>query len=146
MPKKTFSLDEAHTLLPVLRSLLQRGMDAKKKIEEIEAEFQAVQHRILLTGGAELDIVKLARRRAESDKAVQVVKDTLAEIDATGAQVKDMDIGLLDFPCMVEGEVILLCWKIDEDRITHWHGTDEGFAHRKPIDERIARARGSKPN
>ncbi|MGI9104449.1 MAG: DUF2203 domain-containing protein [Terriglobales bacterium] len=146
MAKKTFSLDEAHTMLPVLRSLLQRGMDAKKQIEDIEAEFQAVQHQVLLKGGCELDIVKLARRRAESDKAVQTVKDTLAEIDATGAQVKDLDIGLLDFPCSVDGEIVLLCWKIDETKITHWHGTDEGFANRKPIDERIARAKGSKPN
>jgi len=55
-------------------------------------------------------------------------------------QVKDLDIGLLDFPCQVEGEVILLCWKLGEETITHWHSTTEGFASRKPIDDRIAKA------
>jgi len=69
------------------------------------------------------------------------VKDALAEIDATGVQVKDLDIGLLDFPCVVEGETVLLCWKLGEPAITHWHGVHEGFAGRKPIDERIARAK-----
>jgi hypothetical protein len=142
--KRTFSLDEAHSLLPVLESLLRRGMEAKKQVETIEAEFQELNHRIFLAGGAEIDVVKYSRRRAQSDKALQQVKDSLAEIEATGVQVKDMDTGLLDFPCLVEGETILLCWKLGEERITHWHGTEEGFAGRKPIDQRIARARGGR--
>jgi hypothetical protein len=140
--KRTFSLDEAHALLPVLESLLRRGMEAKKQVEEIEAEFQELNHRIFLAGGSEIDVVKFGRRRAQSDKALQHLKDCLAEIEATGVQVKDMDTGLLDFPCVVEGETILLCWKLGEERITHWHGVEEGFAGRKPVDQRIARAKG----
>jgi hypothetical protein len=139
---RTFSLKEAHSLLPVLESLLRRGMEAKKRVEEIEAEFQKLGHHIFLVGGSEVDVVKLSSRRAASDKALQQVKDCLAEIESTGAQVKDMDIGLLDFPCEVEGEILLLCWKLGEDRIAHWHGLGEGFARRKPIDDRIAGARG----
>ena len=57
-----------------------------------------------------------------------------------GVQIKDLDIGLLDFPCLVEGKVVLLCWKLGEETITHWHGTDEGFAGRKVVDARIANA------
>ena len=64
----------------------------------------------------------------------------LAEINAIGALVKDLEMGLVDFPCHVEGSTVLLCWKLGEQRITHWHGTGEGFAGRKPITERIARA------
>jgi hypothetical protein len=56
-------------------------------------------------------------------------------------QVKDLGIGLLDFPCEVDGQKILLCWKLGEKAITHWHGIAEGFAGRKPIDQRIARAK-----
>jgi hypothetical protein len=55
--------------------------------------------------------------------------------------VKDLDIGLLDFPCEVEGRTLLLCWKLGEKGITHWHSTTEGFAGRKPIDEKIAKAK-----
>jgi len=141
MSDKTFTLDEAQSLLPVLQSLVRTAIRAKKVIEEAEAEQQALQHRVFLHGGMFLDIVPLARRKAERAKAEQRIKDTLAEIDSIGVQVKDLDIGLLDFPCEVEGQVILLCWKLGEKSITHWHGTQEGFAGRKPIDERIARAK-----
>ena len=141
MSDRTFTLDEAQSLLPVLESLLRTAIAAKKQIEEFEAEQQALQHRIFLNGGTFVDIVPLARRKAERTKAEQRAKDALAEIDSIGVQVKDLNIGLLDFPCDVEGERVLLCWKLGEKSIAHWHGTQEGIAGRKPIDERIARGR-----
>jgi hypothetical protein len=141
MADRTFTLDEAQSLLPVLESLLRTAINAKKVIDEVDGEQQALQHRVFLNGGMFLDIVPLARRKAERAKAEQRAKDALAEIDSIGVQVKDLDIGLLDFPCEVEGQVILLCWKLGEKAITHWHGVQEGFAGRKPIDQRIAKAK-----
>jgi hypothetical protein len=140
MSDRTFTLDEAQTLLPILESLLKQAIAAKKLIEETDAALQETAHRIFLNGGTLLNVVHLARRKAERAKAIQRIKDAVAEIDATGVQVKDLDIGLLDFPCKVEGEIVLLCWKLGETNITHWHSTTEGFAGRKPIDERIANA------
>jgi len=137
---RTFTVSEAQTLLPVLESLLRSAMQSKALIEEVDAEMQSLASRIFINGGTLVDVVSVARRKAERDKAEQRAKDAVAEIDATGVQVKDLDIGLLDFPCVVEGEVILLCWKLGEDKITHWHGQEEGFAGRKPIDERILRS------
>ncbi|HZQ70658.1 MAG TPA: DUF2203 domain-containing protein [Terriglobales bacterium] len=141
MAERTFSLDEAQTLLPILESLLRTAIDGKKLIEAVDAELQELAHRVFLSGGLLVNVVHMARRKAEREKTIQRVKDAIAEIDATGVQVKDLDIGLLDFPCRVEGEVILLCWKLGEQGITHWHGVSEGFAGRKPIDERIAKAK-----
>ena len=141
MSDRTFTLDEAQSLLPVLESLLRTAIAAKKTIEEFETEQQALNHRIFLNGGTFLDVVPVARRKAERAKAEQRAKDALAEIDAIGVQVKDLDIGLLDFPCEVDGRIILLCWKLGEKAITHWHGVSEGFAGRKPVDEKIAKAR-----
>jgi hypothetical protein len=141
MSDRTFTLDEAQSLLPVLESLLRSAITAKTLIDEIEAEQQALNHRIFLQGGTHVDVVAVARRKAERAKAEQRAHDALAEIDSIGVQVKDLNIGLLDFPCLVEGEIILLCWKLGEKSITHWHGTTEGFAGRKPIDARIARGR-----
>ena len=134
---RTFTVAEAETLLPVLESLLRSAIAAKALIEEVDGEQQALANRIFVNGGTLVDIVKVARRKAEREKALQKAKDAVAEIDATGVQVKDLDIGLLDFPCLVGEEVILLCWKLGEKGITHWHGVEEGFAGRKPIDERI---------
>jgi hypothetical protein len=145
MSTRTFTLEEAHSLLSVLESLLRSAINGKKLIEEVDAELQDTAHRVFLNGGMLLKVVHLARRKAEREKAVQRLKDAVAEIDATGVQVKDLDIGLLDFPCLVNGEIILLCWKLGEKAITHWHGTEEGFAGRKPIDETISRA-GKKKN
>jgi len=141
MPDRTFTLDEAQSLLPVLESLLRTAISGKKVIEEFEAEMQALSHRIFLNGGTFVNIVPLARRKAERVKAEQRVRDALAEIDSIGVQVKDIEIGLLDFPCMVEDHIVLLCWKLGEKSITHWHSTEEGFAGRKPIDERIVKAK-----
>src|SRR5258708_7941453 len=141
MPDRTFTLDEALSLLPVLESLLRTAIAGKKIMEDVEAEMQALNHRIFLNGGTHVDVVAIARRKAERAKAEQRAKDALAEIDSIGVQVKDLEIGLLDFPCDVDGRVVLLCWKMGENSITHWHSTDEGFAGRKPIDERIARSK-----
>ena len=146
MAQKTFTLSEAQVLLPVLESLLRVAMDGKKLIEEVDAEFSDLSSRIFLNGGTFIDIVPLAKRKQEREKTVQRVKDALAEIDSTGVQVKDIDVGLLDFPCVVEDRVILLCWKLGEKSISHWHSTEEGFAGRKPIDDTIARAKPKRPN
>jgi hypothetical protein len=139
MSDRTFTLAEAQSLLPVLESLLRTAIASKKTIEEFEVEAQALNQRIFLNGGTRVDVVAVARRKAERHRAEQRAKDALAEIDSIGVQVKDLDIGLLDFPCEVDGNVVLLCWKMGEPTITHWHGVEEGFAGRKPIDERIAR-------
>jgi hypothetical protein len=141
MSSRTFTLDEALDLLPVLKSVLQTSIDAKNLIESVDSEFQAIAHKVFMNGGMSLNVVALARRKAEREKALQRLKDAIAEIDAMGVQVKDLDIGLLDFPCEVDGQVLLLCWKLGEDSITHWHGISEGFSGRKPIDQRIAKAR-----
>ena len=140
MATRTFSLQDAQMLLPTLESLLRTAIQSKKLIEDVEAELQDVAHRVFLNGGTLVNVVEVARRKAERERAVQRAKDAIAEIHATGVQVKDIDIGLLDFPCKVEGEIVLLCWKFGESKITHWHSTEEGFAGRKPIDERIERA------
>ena len=141
MSSRTFTLEEAQSLVPVLESLLRTAIAGKKLMEQVEGEMQALGHRIFLNGGTHVDVVAVARRKAERAKAEQRAKDALAEIDSIGVQVKDLDIGLLDFPCEVEGRVVLLCWKMGEQSITHWHSPEEGFAGRKLIDERIARSK-----
>jgi hypothetical protein len=132
--EKTFTLDEANTLLPILDALLKRAMDAKLTIEQVDAKLQLLTQKVFLMGGMVIDIPRYTARKAEREKAIQEIRDSVAEIAASGVQVKDLDIGLLDFPCVVNGDTVLLCWKYGEPhRIAHWHGLQEGFAGRKPI-------------
>ena len=138
---KIFTLGEAQTLLPVVEALLRRAQTAGVRAGELEMEMQALSQRIFLMGGMHIDVAVAARRRAELDKSVQETKDTLAEIKSIGVQIKELDKGLLDFPSVIDGKAVLLCWKLGEKGITHWHDTSEGFSGRKPIDEKIAKAK-----
>jgi hypothetical protein len=132
---RTFTLREAQSMLPVLESLLRKSVESKATIEEIDQEFTVLGERIFLNGGTLVDVRACRERKNEREKAINMAKDTLAEINAIGVQVKDLDIGLLDFPCVHNGEVVLLCWRLGEPTITHYHGTEEGYAGRRPIDD-----------
>lgn len=143
---KTFSIDEAQTLVPVLESLLKNAMEAKKTAEAVTEELRELAQRIFLSGGMLVRIADVAKRRAQQDKAMQQVKDTLAEIDSIGVQVNDLDVGLLDFPCRLGEETILLCWKMGEAEIGYWHTIEDGFNGRQAVDERFRRHHKNKPN
>jgi hypothetical protein len=134
---KLFTLDEAQALVPVLESLLKRGIEAKQAAEGINDELQQLSQRIFMTGGMHIDVAKVGRRRTEMEAHIQRAKDAVEEIDAIGVQVKDLDIGLLDFPCKVDDDIVLLCWKMGEARITHWHTVEAGFSGRQPLDDRF---------
>src|ERR1035437_9934965 len=118
MSMKTFTLEEAESLLSILESLLRTSIEGKKKIESLEAAFQELKSRIFLAGGMSINLENAPRQRALYDKTVQQVRDAVAEIHSIGVQVKDLDIGLLDFPCQVDNEIVLLCWKYGAQGIT----------------------------
>lgn len=145
---KYFTLDEAQALLPVLDSLLKRAIEARRSAQALEEELQALTRNIFLNGGTYLNIERVGRRRASYESHLRQAKDTLAEIDAIGVQVKDLDTGLLDFPCLIEGETVFLCWKMGESKIEYWHTLDAGFRGRQPIDERFTpkKPSGKKPD
>ena len=116
---KTFTLEEANALLPVVESLLGQVIAAKEEAERLESEIQSLRQRIFLSGGMTVDIAGVARNRTEGEAQVQRAKEVLAEMDSIGVQVKDLDTGLLDFPCRVDGELVLLCWRRGESRIEY---------------------------
>jgi hypothetical protein len=68
-----------------------------------------------------------------SEQKAEIVR-IINRIEAYGCLVKDIDLGLVDFPSMRDGRAVYLCWKAGEARITHWHGMDEGFADRKALE------------
>jgi hypothetical protein len=145
---KIFTLDEAQSLLPVLESLLKRAIEGKQSAEEAESHLAGLAQRIYLSGGMRVNPVTVAKQRAELESHMNQVKESVAEIDAIGVQVKDIDSGLLDFPFKLDDEVVLLCWRMGETVIEHWHTVESGFSGRQPVDDRFRRKPGSgiKPN
>jgi len=72
--------------------------------------------------------------RARRDSAATQLRESMDAIHQLGCVVKDLDVGLADFPTLYRGREVFLCWKLGETAIGFWHGEDEGFAGRKPID------------
>jgi hypothetical protein len=145
---KTFTLDEAQSLLPVLESLLKRAMEGRRSAQDLESGLNGLAQRIYFSGGMRVDTAGIARRRAEMEAHLKQVRESIAEIDAIGVEVKDLESGLLDFPCRVDDQVVLLCWRMGEPAIEHWHTVEAGFQGRQPVDERFRRRAASdgRPN
>ena len=145
---KTFTLEEAQSLLPVLDSLLKRAIEGKHAAEKVEAVLSDLARRIYISGGMRVNVADVATQRAEMEAHLTRVRESIAEIDSIGVQVKDLEAGLLDFPFKLDDEVVLLCWRMGETVIEHWHTVDSGFQGRQPVDERFRRrsASGGRPN
>jgi hypothetical protein len=141
---KTFSLDEAQSLLPILESLLRRAIEGKASAGLVEAELQMLSQNIFLSGGMLVDVAAVARKRMAT--SVQQAQDAIQEIDSIGVQVKDLDKGLLDFPCQIGEQIVLLCWQLGEAKIDYWHTVEAGFQGRQPLDERFQKSRPERPN
>jgi hypothetical protein len=145
---KTFTLDEAQSLLPVLEALLKRAIDGKRAADDVESELSDLSRKIYLSGGMRVNLPEVAQQRAEMESHLERVRETISEIDSIGVQVKDLDTGLLDFPFRLDEDIVLLCWRMGESSIEHWHTVESGFQGRQPVDERFRRRSmpGGRPN
>ena len=103
---------------------------------------------VSISGGMRVDVGKVAKQRAEIETHLKLARESVAEIDSIGVQVKDLEAGLLDFPCRMDDQVVLLCWRMGETSIEHWHTMESGFQGRQPVDERFRRRTnsGGRPN
>ena len=144
---RTFTLDEAQSLLPVLESLLKRAMEGKRSAQSVESGINSLVQRIYFSGGLQVNPADVAKQRAEMEAHLKRVRESIAEIDAIGVQVKDLESGLLDFPCRVDDQVVLLCWRVGEPAIEYWHTLEAGFsgpaAGRRPFPPPRRRRRSS---
>ena len=145
---KTFTLEEAQSLLPVLEGLLKRAIEGKRLAEQVESQLSEMSRNIYLSGGMRVDVAKVSAQRADLEIHMLRVRESVNEIDSIGVQVKDLEEGLLDFPCRIDDQVVLLCWRMGESAIEYWHTTETGFKDRQPIDERFHRRSNSseRPN
>ncbi|HTS71213.1 MAG TPA: DUF2203 domain-containing protein [Terriglobia bacterium] len=141
MPDKYFDRREAEELLPTITPWLEEARDEKQKIEAYKNELALVTSRITVMGGISPPLADLLHKKSGHDAAAERLVEVINRIQETGVLVKDVDVGLVDFPCLMEDEEVYLCWKLGEDRIAFWHGIDEGFAGRKPLDDP-----GAEPN
>jgi len=134
VPSRFFTLDEANRLLPTLRPLLTRLVAQRQALRTHQHLLEQFRTRASRDGGA-MPGGDLSRARQESDRLRATIQETAEEVQALGCLIKDLDVGLVDFPALRRREQVLLCWRLGEDRIRFWHGLQEGFAGRKSLDE-----------
>lgn len=132
---RRFTLEEAHSFLPQVEKGLRDVLSLKSQYEDAESSIQAFNHRVMMMGGVLVDRKTVAENRARRDSVLERLKTALESIQEVGCVVKDLDMGLVDFPTVFRGEEVYLCWKLGEVDIRFWHGVDEGFAGRKKIDQ-----------
>jgi len=127
-----FTPDEANAALAQVRPLAERMVAHRRRMIEAQARQEQLEEHVAGNGGG-LDTSVPARLEAEVEHEAGRVAECVDAIGAFGAQVKDLDTGLLDFPSLRDGQEILLCWRLGEDEIRYWHTLDGGFAGRQPL-------------
>jgi hypothetical protein len=140
---RCFTLAEAERLLPELETLLQDAIAAKTEYQEVERGMRAQAERVMLMGGITVERGPVLEARARRDSAASRLRGDLERAAEMGCVVKDLDIGLVDFPTLYRGREVFLCWKLGEPSIAHWHGVEEGFAGRKPVDDDFRERHGA---
>ncbi len=129
-----FSLSEAERLLPEVEQALRRAISLKSEYQEAEDALEGYLRRLGQLGGAMVDHSAVTRLRSARDDAAERVRASMDEVQELGCEVKDLDVGLIDFRTHYRGQEVYLCWKLGEQGISHWHGLQEGFRGRKEID------------
>ena len=127
-----FTRDEANALLPAISMLAERMVAHRAALEVAQARLGGYLERIGGNGGG-IQPAELAEAHEAVERDAAGIARCVEGIQELGGVVKDIGEGLVDFPAQRDGEDVLLCWKLGEDEITHWHGPEEGFAGRKPL-------------
>jgi hypothetical protein len=129
---KVFRLDEAIALLPTVRPMVVALVDKRRDLAIKLLEADTAARMSSDANGAQ----RAATQATQAEELHAQVLALIDEVQKHGCIVKDLDLGLVDFPALRGGQLINLCWKMDEKTISFWHGMDEGFSHRKSIARR----------
>jgi hypothetical protein len=132
---KRFTLAEAQSLIPQVDRLLREALEAKSEYQEAEKAVRDFSEHVMMMGGVVVDRDRALADREHRDEAAARLRERIEAVLETGCLVKDLDIGLVDFPTLFRGVEVYLCWKLGENGISFWHGVDEGFRGRKAIDQ-----------
>ena len=131
-----FTPEEANAALAEVGPLVERMVAHRRAHVEALTRQEELEGRIRGNGG-DIPPATLAAVAEEVDTEARELARVINLIAALGAQVKDIDEGLIDFPARSGGETVLLCWKLGEDEIRYWHTVEDGFAGRRelPLDD-----------
>jgi len=131
--KRYFTREEAERLIPRLHEIMRRILGIQAEVARLRADLEAAQRAVILRGGVRLDQEFWRSRKHRLARGTTELRSRVGEILGLGATPKDLGMGLVDFPALLDDREINLCWRFGEQRIRFWHGLDEGYANRKPL-------------
>lgn len=132
MSQRYFTSEQANDALAEVRPLTEELVEHRRALLELQ-ELQASLNERIGGNGGNVDPSEIQDLQERLDEEVAGIARCVARIHEAGALVKDLDVGLVDFPAKHEGVDVLLCWRLGEDEVGYWHGLDEGFSGRKPL-------------
>ena len=132
MPPRYFTAEQANEALGEVRPLTEELVAHRRALLELQALQSSLNQRIAGNGG-NVEPQELQNVQVRLDEEVAGIARCVARIHEAGGLVKDLDVGLVDFPARRDGMEVLLCWRLGEDEVGYWHGLDEGFSGRKPL-------------
>lgn len=124
---KIFTIAEANQLIPVLEEHLTAIKEGKTVLIRTKPEIRRAASKAGLSGGSIVGPHYIL--------ALEQISRGLQEIHELGVHVKDLDLGLCDFPYMMDGRIVYLCWKLGEQQVRWWHETSSGYSGRQPLEE-----------
>ncbi len=134
MTPKLFTADEANRLLPTLEPLMRRLQAKRQQFRERRLALEEFRTRASRDGGV-VPGTEVADAKTEGARLLAEIQEGVQQIESWGCVVKDLDRGLVDFLTRRGQEQVFLCWRLGEAEIRYWHGLQEGFAGRKPLQE-----------
>jgi hypothetical protein len=127
-PEPTYTIEEANALVPAVRAvLLQLAVEQQRLAQEHEE-----MHRRLEGNGDPASLEQAGHHEAEMAQIADGIRTLQAHLESLGIQLRDPEMGLVDFPAERDGRRVWLCWRLADPRVAYWHGTDEGYATRRP--------------
>ena len=126
--RRNYTIDEANALIPQVRAVLLQLAVEQRRLDASHAEM----HRQLDTNGDPASASAAVRQEVEVGEIREGMRTLLVHLGEMGIELRDVEMGLVDFPGQRDGAPIWLCWRLADPRVAFWHGTDEGYASRKP--------------
>ena len=126
--RRSYTIDEANALVPQVRAVLLQLAVQQRLLDASHAEM----HRQLDANGGPEGAVAAGRQEAETSEIREGMRTLLLHLSELGVELRDLEMGLVDFPGDREGEPVWLCWRLSDARVAFWHPIDEGYATRRP--------------
>ena len=126
---RLFTHEEASALLPVLRPILRKLQEDKRRLDKLHAEIESITPAMATNGYA----TRVTEVEIEMTGIIEEINESISTISGMGVEMKDLDLGLVDFPNLRDDRIVYLCWNVDEPEIAYWHELDAGVAGRQPL-------------